>query len=258
MQGMRCFVKPVFQQKFFILNNKCVEYIIYMKKVNFFVFCKKHLIFCISTILLIALIFASNHIIKLSSPKAQYTVVIDAGHGGIDGGSVGINSGTTEAELNLQYALTLQKYLSDFGFDVIMTRTSSGGLYNPFASNKKRDDMQKRKAIIENANADFVISIHMNSFKGDANGAQVFYGNNDAPSKLLASNIQKYFIKYLHDAKSSPAIGDYYVLNAIKCPSVLVECGYLSNAQEETLLLSEDYKKEVCYCILLGILEYFV
>ena len=197
------------------------------------------------------------NIVAISSPKAKYTVVIDAGHGGIDGGCYGINSNITEAELNLQYALTLREYMQDFGFNVIMTRTTSGGLYSPFASNKKKDDMKKRKDIIDNANADFVVSIHMNSFPGKANGAQVFYGKDDQPSKSLASNIQKYFIKYLQDARQEVKIGDYYVLNAVTCPAVLVECGYLSNATEEALLLTEDYKKEVCYSILLGVIEYF-
>lgn len=146
--------------------------------------------------------------------------------------------------------------MQDFGFNVVMTRTTSSGLYSPFASNKKKDDMKKRKEIIDNSNADFVISIHMNSFSGKASGAQVFYGKGDEPSKSLADNIQKYFIKYLENAKSSTKVGDYYVLNAITCPSVLVECGYLSNATEETLLLTEDYKKEVCYSILLGVISY--
>ena len=202
------------------------------------------------------LCFVPN-IIAMGSPKAKYTVVIDAGHGGIDGGSVGISTGVSEAELNLDYALTLREYMQDFGFNVVMTRTTSGGLYSPFASNKKKDDMKKRKDIIDNANADFVVSIHMNSFSGKANGAQVFYGKDDEPSKNLASNIQKYFLKYLQDARKEIKVGDYYVLNAVTCPSVLVECGYLSNATEEALLLTEDYKKEVCYSILLGVIEYF-
>lgn len=146
--------------------------------------------------------------------------------------------------------------MQNFGFDVIMTRTTESGLYSTLASNKKRDDMKKRKSIVENANADFVISIHMNSFRGDARGALVYYGNDDEPSKSLAGFIQKYFLKNLPEAKKEIKIGDYYVLNELKVPSVLVECGYLSNIEEEALLVTEEYKKEVCYSILLGVLEY--
>lgn len=191
-----------------------------------------------------------------SIPKSTYTVVIDAGHGGIDGGSVGVSSGITEAVLNLSYANCLKEYLQDFGFNVVMTRSTSGGLYSPLAKNKKKDDMQKRREIVENSNADFVVSIHMNSYNTTSQGAQVFYGQDDTASMSLANNIQKYFVKYLQKARNETKEGDYYILNAIKSPSVLVECGYLSNPAEEALLISDDYKKEVCYCILLGILAY--
>ena len=162
----------------------------------------------------------------------------------------------TEANLNLDYAKCLKQKMEDFGFRVVMTRSSESGLYNPLASNKKRDDMKKRRQIIENAGADFVISIHMNSYSATSHGAQVFYGNDDEPSKFLAKNIQKHFVANLQDARHEIKVGDYYMLNAIKAPSVLVECGYLSNPKEEALLITEDYKNEVCYSILLGVLEY--
>ena len=210
------------------------------------------------SVLFVCVIFAGcflPKIIQSGSPKAKYTVVIDAGHGGIDGGSVG-KSGVCEAVINLSYANCLKDYLCDFGFNVIMTRSTESGLYSPFAKNKKKDDMKKRKEIIENSNADFVVSIHMNSYNSSSRGAQVFYGKDDEPSRNLALNIQKYFLKYLQKARQEIKVGDYYILNAIKAPSVLVECGYLSNPQEEALLLTEDYKKEVCYSILLGILGY--
>jgi len=220
---------------------------------------KKHLAIIVAVVLIFAVLclcvgLYNNSV--ASSPKSKYTVVIDAGHGGIDGGSVGVNTNVAEANLNLDYAKCLQGLMADFGFNVIMTRTTDNGLYNPLATNKKKDDMKKRKAIVENSNADFVISIHMNSYNLTSCGAQVFYGEGDEPSQLLANNIQKYFIKYLQKPRQETKVGDYYILNAIKAPSVLVECGYLSNPTEEALLLTEDYKKEVCYCILLGVLEY--
>lgn len=227
--------------------------ILYMKML---ILKKKHIFIVLLSFVLVACFLILPNAIRISSPKTKYTVVIDAGHGGIDGGCKGASTSVTEASLNLDYAKCLQEKLEGFGFRVIMTRTTESGLYNPLATNKKRDDMKKRRQIIENANADFVVSIHMNSYSSSASGAQVFYGNDDEPSKLLATTIQKHFLANLQNAKKEIKIGDYYMLNEIKSPSVLIECGYLSNPKEEALLISEEYKNEVCYSILLGILEY--
>lgn len=227
-----------------------------MKKISFITISKNSIVFFVCVILFFCAFCFAPVLVESLSPKGKYVVVIDAGHGGIDGGCVGRATGVTEASLNLDYAKCLQEMMQNFGFDVIMTRTTESGLYSPLASNKKRDDMKKRKTIVENANADFVISIHMNSYKGNARGAQVYYGNDDEPSKSLAGFIQKHFLANLPDAKKEVKVGDYYVLNELKAPSVLVECGYLSNIEEEALLVTEDYKKEVCYSILLGVLEY--
>lgn len=227
-----------------------------MKKNTFIVLKKKYLVMALVVFCIALLLSFAPSAINVISPKTKYVVVVDAGHGGIDGGCEGATTKTSEASLNLDYAKCLKEKLESFGFKVVMTRTSESGLYNPLASNKKRDDMKKRKAIIENANADFVVSIHMNSYSSSARGAQVFYGKDDEPSKLLATTIQKHFINNLEFAKKEIKIGDYYMLNEIKSPSVLVECGYLSNPKEEALLLLENYKNELCYSVLLGILEY--
>ena len=227
-----------------------------MKKTQIFVISKKTMFFLILLIIFALFYFIVPSITKTLSPKSKYIIVIDAGHGGIDGGCEGATTGITEANLNLDYAKCLKQKMEDFGFGVVMTRSSESGLYNPLANNKKRDDMKKRKQIIENANADFVISIHMNSYSSNSCGAQVFYGKDDEPSQFLASNIQKHFVANLQDARQEIKVGDYYMLNAIKAPSVLVECGYLSNPKEEALLITEEYKNEVCYSILLGVLEY--
>ena len=221
-----------------------------------FIIKKKYLYFFIAIVGVFSFGLLGINAYNASSPKAKYTVVIDAGHGGIDGGCEGRTTGITEASLNLEYAKCLQEMMQNFGFDVVMTRTNESGLYNPLASNKKRDDMKKRRAIIQNANADFVISLHMNSYNSTAHGAQVFYGKDDEPSQSLASSIQKHFLQNLQDARHEIKVGDYYMLNEISSPSVLVECGYLSNPKEEALLITDDYKNQVCYSILLGVLEY--
>lgn len=227
-----------------------------MKTTKFITIKKRYVILSILLVFLVVIFSFMPSTIASISPKKNYIVVIDAGHGGIDGGCEGISTGITEASLNLDYAKCLKEMMINFGFDVVMTRNDASGLYSPLASNKKKDDMRKRQAIVKNANADFVISIHMNSYNSTSCGAQVFYGKDDEPSKLLATNIQKNFIKNLTFSRKETKVGDYFMLNEISAPSVLVECGFLSNPKEEALLVTDDYKKEVCYSILLGTLEY--
>ena len=142
---------------------------------------------------------------------------------------------------------------------VVMTRTNQNGLYSPFAGNKKKDDMLARKNIIQNAKPDFVVSIHMNSFDTQSSrGAQVFYNRDNQNSQLLAEHIQKQFVNNLTKARKTCQQGDYYILNSTIYPSVIVECGFISNKEEEQLLLTEEYKNRVCYSILCGVLEYML
>ena len=230
-----------------------------MKKIRYntcIVLKKKGLIIAFFCVVLVFSLCLLQNTKSVSSPQMKYTIVIDAGHGGIDGGSVGKTTKITEASLNLEYAKCLQDMCNNLGFKVVMTRSKEAGLYSPLASNKKKDDMKKRKEIIEKSNADFVISIHMNSYTSSSIGAQVFYGEGDEASQMLAQCIQNNFIKNLSNARGEIKVGDYYILNAIESPSVLVECGFLSNPNEEKLLVTDEYKKEVCHNILLGVLEY--
>lgn len=196
--------------------------------------------------------------VSAGNQKPKYTVVIDAGHGGIDGGSSGINTNTKESDLNLLYAKTLSKYLKNAGFGVVMTRTTQDGLYNTSAKNLKKSDMKKRQQIIEQSGANCVVSIHMNSYKlPKIKGAQVFYKQNNTLGKTLADNIQSQFIQSLPNAKQSSASGDYFMVNCTTLPAVIVECGFLSNPEEEQLLVTKDYRNKVCYLIMSGILNFF-
>jgi len=209
----------------------------------------------------LALLLAASTVLVLSAtsasiPNKSYTIVIDPGHGGIDGGSVGV-SGQDENYLNLEYSLCLKEILTDAGVNVIMTRTNLNGLYSIFSDNKKLDDMKKRKDIVTKSKADMVLSIHMNSFPlKSARGAQVFYKKDSVSGEKLAENIQEVFIKTLPNAKPEPAVGDYYMLNEFEIPSVIIECGYISNEEEEQLILQEDYKKLVCLSIFAGVLKF--
>lgn len=189
-------------------------------------------------------------------PKLKYTIVIDAGHGGRDGGSIGVN-GSIEKELNLDYAKSLQKLLSKSGVKVIMTRNSDNGLYSESADNKKLSDMRKRRDIINNACPDLVISVHMNSFPLDScKGAKTFYQIGSEASFNAAKSIQNSLCYYIPNASKTIGAGDYYILNCTKYTSVLVECGFVSSPEEEKLLQSESYREEFVYSIYRGIMLY--
>ena len=223
-----------------------------------FLVIKKKAIYLFLVIILAFICVNSFAVVSTTSPKHMYTVVIDAGHGGIDNGSIGY-FGTLESDINLWYAKTLQDYFTQFGFKVVMTRDDDNGLYSPFAKNKKKDDMQARQKIIENTKPDMVISIHMNSYNDTSSrGAQVFFAKDSQTGELLAQCIQKQFKKTLIKARDSCQVGDYYIVNCTSYPSVIVECGFISNPEEEELLLKEDYKNQVCYSIICGALEYLM
>ena len=190
-------------------------------------------------------------------PKPQYTVVIDAGHGGADGGCVGRTSGVSENELNLQYAETLKSICEGLGLKVVMTRTNLNGLYSPLASNKKRSDMEARQKIIEDSAADLVLSVHMNAFPlSSSRGAHVFFDKKNQGGEVLAQSLQNALYENIAYAKSQANAGDFYILNCTQVPGALVEFGFLSNHEEEKLLLSNEYRQEICYAVACGVLDY--
>ncbi len=190
-----------------------------------------------------------------AKPNLAPVIVIDAGHGGQDGGAVGEQS--VESELNLQYALTLKDICEQFGYNVVLTRDDMTGLYSPLADNKKRSEMQKRIEIIEKTNPDMVISLHMNSFSSDeARGAQVFYADGAESGQTFAQCVQTSLNNNVDYAKRTAKVGDYYILNCSPNPSILVECGFISNAEEEALLIDETYRQDFCYYVVCGIISY--
>lgn len=229
-----------------------------------FLIIKKKWIIAIICVCLIAIVTALFVVgVKVASvnsysvSNAKYTVVIDAGHGGIDGGSVGKFTNAVESELNLSYAKTLAKSLNNMGINVVLTRKDANGLYDSSAKSLKKSDMQKRKEIIETVNPNLVISIHMNSFSSPrARGAQVFYKKDNAQGKVLAETIQCQLKTNIEYGKESCKIGDYYILNCTDIPAVLVECGFLSNKEDEELLISTEYQNQICYSILSGIIAF--
>lgn len=190
-------------------------------------------------------------------PKSTYTIVIDAGHGGRDDGCSGA-AGTKESDVNLKIAKVLEGYLKTLGIKVVMTRLDGNGLYDSNADNFKLSDMNKRLEIIGDANADMVISIHQNSYADKSlKGAQTFYQDGDEESQKFAESVQSQLIAQLPNARAGITYGDYYLLKECRLPAVIVECGYLTNVEEEVSLNTPDYQNQVAYAIMCGVVKYF-
>ncbi len=203
-------------------------------------------------------IFAAVLVVGFSGSSAEkkYTIVIDAGHGYPDGGATGINTGTCEAEINLLIAQSVKSYFESSDFRVVMTREGANGLYSG-DGNFKKGDMLKRRDVIHRAKPDFVVSIHLNKFtQSYRKGAQVFFKASDENGKRLADSIQSVLNKNLNERAFSALAGDYYMLNCSEYPSVIVECGFLSNPEEERLLLTEEYREKLAYNIYAGVIHY--
>lgn len=219
---------------------------------------KKTIVIILSVLIAFASVISVAAITTSSMPKPEYTIVIDAGHGGRDGGAIGKNTGVTESELNLMYAKELQSLCEDYGIGVVMTRSDMNGLYDESAPNKKKSEMERRKSIINGSGADIMISLHMNAFPlPSSNGAYVFYAKGSEQGLNLAKSVQTSLCQSFDNARQYVSVGDYFVLNYSTMPSVLVECGFLSNPQEEKNLQSKEYCEKFCYSLLAGILAYF-
>ena len=185
------------------------------------------------------------------------TIIIDAGHGGKDPGKVG-TTGTLEKNINLKIALYLKEILESQDITVIMTRVKDEEL-STNTTNRKISDMEERVALIEKSNADVVISIHQNSYTDPGiYGAQCFYYTDSEEGKILASALQKHIIHSTNQTKIREIKGndDYYLLKYSSLPTVIVECGFLSNPQEEKLLVTDEYQRKMAWAIHLGTLEY--
>ena len=198
----------------------------------------------------------SNNMITLNK-----AIIVDAGHGGIDGGAVG-RSGVKESEINLKIALKLRTLLEQNGAVVLLTRDEDRGLYSDFGSirNKKNEDLRKRKELVDSSQADLFVSVHLNSFpQSQYYGAQTFYPQNCEESKKAAEYIQEELIRVLDNGNNrvSKVKSDVYLLKYSSIPTVLVECGFLSNPAEEMELQKNKYQEKVAWSIYIGILRYF-
>lgn len=185
------------------------------------------------------------------------TIAIDAGHGGIDPGKVGINN-ALEKDINLAIALKLERNLKESGINVVMTRTDDNGLYNENDINKKVCDMKKRLSIIENANPELAVSIHQNSYPDQSvSGVQVFYYKDSMKGKAAAEIMQTQLIKSLKPSKERVAKDNnsYYLLKKTSVPIMIIECAFMSNPTEAELLTNDEYQEKVAWGIYLGIMQ---
>lgn len=190
--------------------------------------------------------------------EKQVCVVIDAGHGGDDPGKVGIND-ALEKDINLKIAQRLKALLEAQDIEVVMTRDSESGLYDPNASNKKVQDMKRRIEIIDEAEPVITVSIHQNSYPEEyVHGAQVFYYTNSSEGKRLADTLQEALISIADpdNTRVTKANDSYYLLKKTGTPIVIVECGFLSNYTEAEKLVAEEYQEKIAWALHMGILRY--
>jgi N-acetylmuramoyl-L-alanine amidase len=194
------------------------------------------------------------------------TVVLDAGHGGFDPGKVG-TAGTKEKDINLAIALKTKKILEDSGYTVVMTRDTDEALCTGEESNKKMTDLRNRVDIIEKTAPAVAVSIHQNSYSASTKGTQVFYyengstntdsgaGSDKNTGKQLASVMQETIREILNDGNERMEKGNssYYMLKNVSCPFVIVECGFLSNPEEEGMLCNDEYQQKISGAICEGI-----
>ena len=202
---------------------------------------------------------ASSGIVKKDTTKRQ-TVIIDAGHGGFDGGATAPD-GTTEKDINLAVSLKLKKILTLYGYDVIMLRDTDTALNTEgdTTRSKKRSDIINRYAVME-ANPDSIyICIHQNNFSASyCHGAQMFYCKSTDGSKELAECIQTSLkaVQPDNDRVIKPCTDDVYLIYNAKTTALLVECGFLSNRDDLLNLKNEEYQMKLAFAISSGLNNY--
>ncbi|MBQ8408316.1 MAG: N-acetylmuramoyl-L-alanine amidase [Clostridia bacterium] len=225
----------------------------------------------LSTAVLITLGFILRAFDPVSSPSenatptsapAYLTVIIDAGHGGEDGGAVSL-AGLVEKDVNLSIAHILRDMLRANDINVVMTREDDRLLYDKnvdYKGKKKKLDLDARIAIAESTPNAILVSIHMNSFTvSKYSGLQVWYSPNNAVSCELAELIQNNCHEKLQPSNSRStkvANSTIRLLNEATCPAVLVECGFLSNPEEAAMLGTQEYRQKIAFLLFCSITEF--
>lgn len=200
----------------------------------------------------------SGEAVEMNINFSEKCIVIDSGHGGADPGKVGV-SGTKEKEINLAIAKKLQERLEDAQINVIMTRDTDDDLSVESDKSKKKADLDRRCDIINSSGADMVISIHQNSYvTPKAEGAQVFYYKKSDESKKIAQIMQNVLGEKLGSTRQIKSDVNYYILLHSQLPTIISECGFLSNPEEEQRLCTEEYQERIADALYCGIIEYLM
>ena len=210
--------------------------------------------FCLPMLFVIALLGRSGFSQTTQQASAWSAsaslLIIDAGHGGEDGGAVSVN-GVHESELNLAIAQKLDNLMVFFGVETLMLRNSDISLHSESADSvkeRKNSDLQNRVAIVNSYPNATLISIHQNTFPGSSSrGAQVFYIGADE-GMVLALHAQSMLVKYLdpfNHRQAAKTPHSVYLMNHVECPAILLECGFLSNREEANKLEDEAYQKKL-------------
>lgn len=197
-----------------------------------------------------------NSVDAIEDNEKQF-IVIDPGHGGIDGGGMSA-SGIYEKEINLLISYYLKTYLENSGYNVVLTRSGDYDLASKDSNNRKKEDINKRVDIINKDNTILFISIHCNIYSDDSiRGAQTFYNSNYEDNKILSNNIQKRLCSILKNTnRKEKSITDKYLIDNAKKTGCLIEVGFLSNKEEFNLLVNPSYQDKVAYSIYIGIIEF--
>ena len=213
-------------------------------------------IYSLIFLLIISITIGGSRIVSVLSENApvsaRKTVVIDAGHGGVDGGATSC-TGILESQFNLEIAQKLNDLFHLLGIKTVMIRETDCSVYTEgeTIAQKKVSDLKQRVRIVNNTDNSILVSIHQNLFTdGKYYGAQVFYAPTDN-SQVLAQSMQNAFITNLNPGSSrkEKRADSIYLMQHINCPGVLVECGFLSNPEEERLLRTKEYQQKVCSVI---------
>lgn len=232
--------------KVFVVNRRLISRIMYR--------------IMLLTVFAASFIYASQDAIGTASiPIKNMVVIIDPGHGGRDNGAIGL-TGTEEDDINVSIALKLRRLIEQAGGVALTIREDDSGLYTESKrTGRKHEDLTNRQKLINESGADIVIGIHLNYFpQSQYYGAQTFYEEDDERSRRLAEYIQKEMIHIMdrgNDRKIKPR-SDTYIFKGNDIPGALVECGFLSNPEEEQLLKQEHYQEKLAWCIFTGVIEY--
>lgn len=190
--------------------------------------------------------------VPVEAQTRTVTVVVDAGHGGADGGAKGTDTAVQEAALNLALAKRVEALLTQQGVNVVMTRTDERAL-----AEQKDADMRARKLLLNGENVDLAVSIHMNAFPDRSiSGAMAYYMAGSAEGQKLAQQVIDRVCDAIGRDRRLANPGDYFVLRECACPAVLVECGFLSNSEDERLLQNAAHQEKLARAIADGLAAY--